>query len=389
MEFSANYICTHLGEEDAAQLNYGAVIPPIYATSLHVFDDMEGLLGFDPEQTGGKFIYGRVENPTVALLEQKIAALENADGALCFGSGMAAITSAILHCVKPGDHVVAVENAYGPARKFLDTQMKKFGVETSYIAGTSVEQFAQSMQTNTTLFYLESPTSMVMELQPLAEVAALAKANGIQTVIDNTWATPLYQQPLTLGITMSVHTISKYIGGHSDVIGGVLCGGKEVISQIQANERELYGGILGPFEGWLALRGLRTMPARLAQSARNAQAVAEFLEGHSRVGRVHYPGLASYTQYELAQRQLKGSSGLLSFELEGTAEESIQVANRLQLFRKGVSWGGFESLVCMPMYKYTEEEAHRRHGNRNLIRLYCGLEDQQELLRDVEQALEK
>lgn len=386
-EFSIDYICTHLGEENAADINYGAVIPPIFATSLHVFPDMEGLLGFNPQHPHGKYIYGRVENPTVWLLEKKLAALEKADGALCFASGMAAITSAVLHCVRPGDHIISITNAYGPARSFFETTLVKYGVETTYISGADPAEFEAHTKANTVMYYLESPSTAVMELQDLSAITQIAQANGIKTVIDNTWATPVYQQPLTMGVDIVVHTMSKYIGGHSDIIGGVLCAGAETIQQIKANERELLGGIIGPFEAWLAVRGLRTLSARLSQSSQNALAVASFLDAHPRVRRVNYPGIPSHPQYALACRQMSGCSGLLSFELDDTPENSIVFANRLNMFRKGVSWGGFESLVCMPMYKLTDEEATGRNSHRNLVRLYCGLEHQEDLLSDIARAL--
>lgn len=386
-DYSIDYICTHLGEENAADIHFGAVIPPIFATSLHVFPDMEGLLQFNPRQSTGKYIYGRVENPTVWLLEKKLAALEKADGALCFASGMAAITSAVLHCVKPGDHIVSINNVYGPVRTFFDTLLVKYGVEITYISGSDPTEFAANSRENTALYYLESPSTAVMELQDLSAIAETARNRGIKTVIDNTWATPIYQQPLTMGVDIVVHTMSKYIGGHSDIIGGVLCADSAIIEQIKASERELLGGIIGPFEAWLAVRGLRTMPVRLAQSGQNALAVAKLLDTHPRVRRVNYPGIRSHPQYPLARRQMSGCSGLLSFELDDTLENSIAFANRLKMFRKGVSWGGFESLVCMPMYKLTDQEAKLRNSDRNLIRLYCGLEDQEGLLSDIALAL--
>lgn len=381
------YICTHLGEENAAAVHLGAVVPPIFQTSLHVFDDIEDLLGYDVEDSRGRYFYGRVDNPTTVLLEQKLAALEAADGALCFASGMAAISAAILHAVRPGGHVVTVHNVYGPARSFLSGYLKRYGVEVSYVSGMESAEFERAIRPNTCLFYLESPTSAVLELQDLEAVSAIARAHGIMTAIDNTWATPIHQNPLQLGIDIVVHTMSKYIGGHSDIIGGALCARSEIISAVKTGERELIGGILGPFDSWLALRGLRTMPARLAQSGRSGRAVAAYLQSQARVRRVNYPGLEGTAQYELARRQMRGGCGLLSFELDGTVEQSMAFADRLRLFRKGVSWGGFESLVCMPMFKLGDEEARSRNANRNLIRLYCGLEDEQALLEDVEHAL--
>lgn len=386
-EYSNEYICTHLGEENAPGMNYGAVIPPVYATSLHVFDSVEALLGFDPNAPEGKFIYGRVDNPTTHLLEQKLAALEKADGALCFASGMAAITASILYCVKPGDHIVTIKNVYGPARTFVEKYLKDFGVSVTFISGMDASEFERSITSRTKMFYLESPSSAVMELQDLRAIAGIARAHGIKTAVDNTWATPINQRPLELGIDISVHTMSKYIGGHSDIIGGVLCASADIIRDIKSNERELIGGILGPFEAWLGLRGLRTMPVRLSRSGKNALAVARLLEQSPRVRRVNYPVLESHPQHELYLEQMSGGCGLLSFELDCPPEQAVAFANRLKLFRKGVSWGGFESLVCMPLYKLSDEEAENRNSARSLIRLYCGLEDRDDLLEDVANAI--
>lgn len=386
-EYNVDYICTHLGEENAPDVNCGAVVPPIYETSLHVFEDMKGLLGFDAANPCGRFIYGRVENPTVHLLEQKLAALEQTDGALCFASGMAALTAAIMYCVKPGDHVVTIKNVYGPIRNFLENYLKKFDVEVSFIQGIDVSEFEREIRPNTKMFFLESPSTAVLELQDLRAVAEIAKKHGIMTAIDNTWATPVYQKPLAMGIDISIQTMSKYIGGHSDIIGGVLCAREDIISGIKSNERELIGGIIGPFEAWLAIRGLRTMPVRLARSGENAAAVAKLLDESPRVLKVNYPGLESYPQHELAKKQMSGNSGLLSFELDGSPEDAIIFADKLKMFRKGISWGGFESLVCMPMYKLSDEEAKNRSSSRRLIRIYCGVEDKKDLLADIAAAL--
>lgn len=385
--YSVEYICTHLGEEDAANQNFGAVIPPVYATSLHVFEDIEGLLTYNPDDPGGRFTYGRVDNPTTCLLERKLAALEGAEGALCFGSGMAAISAAIMSAVRPGGHVVAVRNSYGPTKKFLADYLGSRQIETTFISGMDPAEFEAALRPNTTLFYLECPTSVVMELQDLRAVTDIAKKHGIRTAIDNTWATPVYQRPIELGVDMVMYTMSKYIGGHSDIIGGVLCSDAKTILQIKHEERELFGGILGPFESWLAIRGLRTFPERLAKSSSNGRAVAKLLEESGKIRRVNYPGMPSYPQNELAARQLSGASGLMSFVPDFSSEESKAFCNRLRLFRKGVSWGGFESLVCMPFYNISEEQAALQNGDRSLIRMYCGLENEADLLADVKQAL--
>ena len=386
MKFTPEYICTRFGEEGYEDKYHGAVIPPIAASSLHVFKEIEDYLGFDQGDPRGEYIYGRIGNPTVALLEKKIAALEGAGGALCYGSGMAAIKAAVLHCVSPGDHIVSVLNAYGPARDFFDTRLSKLGIEVTYVRGHDPSDFESAARSNTTLFYLESPSSLLMEMQDLEAVAAIAKKRGIKTVIDNTWATPLYQQPLSLGIDIVMHTMSKYIGGHSDIIGGVLCSDADTIQNSLFPARSLDGGILSPFEAWLTLRGLRTLPIRVKKSGESAMALAGFLEKSPHVKRVFYPGLASNPQADLAARQMSGFTGLLSFEPDASPEQSTRLVNSLSRFHIGVSWGGFESLAVMPMYKLSEKQAAECGGSRCLIRLYCGLEDTDELISDVSAA---
>jgi len=387
-QLTPEYICTHYGEEEFDDKYYGGVNPPIAATSLHVFRDVESYLNYSWEDSKGQFAYGRSGNPTVALLEKKIAALERTDGALCFGSGMAAITSAVMYCIKPGDHIISITNVYGPARRFFETTLSKWGVETEYVKGHCPSDFESAIRQNTAMFYLESPSSLTMDLQDLAAIAKIAKTHGIKTVIDNTWATPIYQQPFSLGIDIVVHTMSKYIGGHSDIIGGVLCSDSDTIKDINLTGRQTDGGILGPFEAWLCIRGLRTLPIRIKKSGENAMAVAKLLEGSPKVRKVNYPGLASYPQAELATGQMSGFTGLLSFEPYADPDRCIKFGNALKIFQTGVSWGGFESLFVMGMYKYSDEQALQFGSNRNLIRLYCGLEDTQDLIDDITNALE-
>ena len=387
LKYTPEYVCTHLGEEDIEDKYHGAVIPPIAASSLHVFEDIKSYLDFDIKDPRSRYIYGRSGNPTVALLEKKLAALEGAGGALCYSSGMAAIKMAVLHCVKPGDHIVSIRNAYSPARVLFDNVLSKAGVETTYVSGRDPSDFEAAARSNTSLFYLESPSSLLMELQDLKAVSAIAKDKGIKTVIDNTWATPIYQQPISLGIDIVVHSMSKYIGGHSDIIGGVICSDADTVRKIMSPERELDGGIISPFEAWLAIRGLRTLPVRIKKSGENAMAVAGFLENNQKVRRVFYPGLASCSQADLANRQMSGFTGLFSFEPDASPEQCARLVNSLRLFHIGVSWGGFESLVVMPMFKLSDEQAALHGGSRSLIRLYCGLEDANELIDDVSAAI--
>ena len=383
--YSDATICCHAGEEQPAAEH--AVIPPIFMTSLHTFDTIEEHLNYKPDSW--KFIYARCSNPTTALLEEKINALEKGQGCLCFASGMAAISAAILSCVKKNGHIVAVQNTYGPAHAFMTDYLKeKMNVETTYVRGDDPAQFEKAVRENTDLFYLESPSSVVLSLQDIPAVAQIAKAHGIKTVIDNSWATPLYQKPLTMGIDIVVHTMSKYIGGHSDIVGGAaVFADAEAKERARAIERELLGGILGPFESWLCIRGLRTLPARLALHQHYAGIIADRLYNHPKVKKLFWPGHPGFEQYELAKKQMSGFTGLMSIIPEGDFEAACRFCNALKIFRLGCSWGGFESLAIMPLGGATDEAAAEMGGARNLVRLYIGQEDAEDLWNDLEQAL--
>ncbi|MEM1484950.1 PLP-dependent aspartate aminotransferase family protein [Oscillospiraceae bacterium PP1C4] len=375
-------IATHLGDDYDQFL--GAVVPPVFMNSLHVFPTMEQYFEHDKYTD---FVYGRVSNPTVHIVEQKIAAMERASHAALFASGMAAATTAISVSCRAGSHVICLKNCYGPVVTFLEEYcIKKMNMQVTYVSGT-VEEIKNAMRSNTDLIILESPTSLVFEVVDLKKIAAIAKENGTYTYIDNTYCTPLYQKPITLGIDMVMHTLSKYLGGHSDLIGGVLACNNEELGRQILDCRELYGGTMGPQEAWLVMRGIRTLDVRLERHQETAMKVARYLEGHPRINKVHYPGLPSHPQYDLAQAQQTGSCGLLSFELNATKEEAVQVCNRLKLFKIGVSWGGFESLVVMPMYKRTPEQAAFYGTVNQLIRIHCGLEGAENLIADLEQAL--
>ena len=384
--YSDATICCHTGEERPAAEH--AVIPPIFMTSLHTFDTIEDYFNYTPDS--GRFIYARCSNPTTALLEEKINALEQGQGCLCFASGMAAISTAILSCVKKDGHIVAVQNVYGPAHTFMTAYLKeKMNVETTYVRGDDPEQFEKAIRKNTDLFYLESPSSVVLSLQDIPAIAQIAKAHGIKTVIDNSWATPLFQKPITMGIDIVVHTMSKYIGGHSDIVGGAAVFADAAAKEhARAVERELFGGILGPFESWLCIRGLRTLPARLALHQHNAGIIADRLYRHPKVKKLYYPGHPSFEQYELAKKQMSGFTGLMSIVPEGDFEAACRFCNALKIFRLGCSWGGFESLAVMPLAGVTEDVAAEMGGARNLVRLYIGQEDAEDLWNDLDQALD-
>lgn len=385
-QLNDDLILTHLG--DTYDKYFGAVIPPIFMNSLHVKKNMEDLNSVE-RFSEDDFIYGRESNPTVQLVEKKIAALEHGTMALCFASGMAATTSAVLSVCGAGDHVICIRNIYGPNKKFLDDYCgNKFHLATTYVRGDDLDEIQAAVRSNTKLILFESPVSAVFTVCDIEGIVKLAKSKGIRTLIDNTYCTPLYQKPLDMGVDFVMHTASKYLGGHSDLIAGVLTSkDTEAMRKIACGERELFGGILGPMEGWLMMRGMRTLQVRLQAHQAAALQVAEYLEKSEKVRRVNYPGLKSHPQRALIEKQQTGSSGLLSFELDADFETTVKFCNSIQVFQAGVSWGGFESLKCMPFYKSGEEEAAWHGSARNCIRLHVGLEGAESQLNALETAL--
>jgi cystathionine beta-lyase/cystathionine gamma-synthase len=368
---------------------YNAIVPPIFMNSLNVFKSIDDYYDCDNKDMD-TYVYGRVQNPTVRIVEEKIAALEHGTKAAVFGSGMAATTTAILSICKTGSNVVCLRNAYGPVKSFLNGYCTKhLNMTVTYVKGDCLQEYEEAITDHTDLVLLESPSSVVFSLQDIRGVVKIAKRHGAKTMIDNTFCTPIYQQPLDMGVDLSMHTLSKYMGGHSDVIGGVLAGKDEVLMNLMLDQRELLGGIMGPMEAWLVLRGLRTMEVRVAQHRQTALKVAQFLEQHPKVKCVYYPGLESHPQYELMKTQQSGNTGLMSFEINGTVDQAKAVVNSLTVFKIGVSWGGFESLACMPHLRQDEETNRWLGAGQGIIRLHCGLEGADNLIADLTSALDK
>lgn len=371
---------------------FGAVVPPIFQNSLFTFNTWDDIsAAFDDPVNN--CIYTRGRNPSVAMLEEKIAIISGGEKAKMFSSGMAAISSAILHYVKSGDHIITLKNIYGPASNFMNKYLRdKMNVEVTFLSGTDAEEFRTNIRPNTKLIYLESPATAVFSLQDIRAVAEIARENNIRTIIDNTWATPIFQKPIEMGIDLEVHSCSKYIGGHSDVIAGVVIGKAKDIDEIFLNEHALLGAKLAPFEAWLIMRSLRTLPIRMLRHQENSLRVAEYLENHPKIKSVFYPGLKSFPQYELAKKQMTGSTGLMSFILDCEELDKIKAfVNNLKLFKIGVSWGGHESLVFAPAIGYLKElppEQFKAMGiSLGTIRISVGLENKEDLVRDLDESL--
>ncbi len=382
MELS--YIINELaeGREDY----FRAIAPPIVQTSNFAFKTVDDLRkSFEDEYS--TWLYSRGRNPTVDILRTKLAALDAAEDCLVFNSGAAAIFAAVLANVKSGDHILSVRNPYTWARKMFEDILPRFQVSHSYIDGTEIANFEAAIQENTTVIYLESPSSWTYELQDLAVVATLAKEKGIVTIVDNSYCTPLYQQPIQLGIDLVLQSATKYISGHSDTVAGVLSGSRKMIERIFNSEYMNIGSGIQPFNAWLLIRGLRTLEARLERIDRTTKLIIPYLKANPRVERVIFPLDPSFPQYELAQKQLRGAGGLMTFVIKTQHCSTIETfCNSLQHILMAVSWGGHESLIIPKCAGMKPEQFEPSNQDHRMLRLYVGLESPEYLMQDLEQA---
>ncbi|WP_046119675.1 PLP-dependent transferase [Ensifer aridi] len=362
---------------------FDAVVPPIVQTSLFTFKDYDEMIAsYRGERV--RPIYTRGLNPTVRAFEEMLATLEGAEDAIGFASGMSAISSTVLSFVEPGDRIVAVKHLYPDAFRLFGTHLKRMRVEVTYVDGRDEEEVAKALP-GAKLFYMESPTSWVMDTHDVAALTALAKKQGIVTVIDNSWASPVFQQPISLGVDLVIHSASKYLSGHSDVVAGVVAGSKELIGRIRSEAYPYLGGKLSPFDAWLLIRGLRTLPIRMKAHERSALVIARRLAEHPLVEAVCHPGLGNKLPPGLS-----GTSGLFSFVFR----ESVDIrrfADHLEFFKLGVSWGGHESLV-VPGEVVLAQKAQPNSAvafgiSPRSVRLHVGLEGTEALWSDLEAAI--
>ena len=382
-----SYIINELAEDRENYFN--AVSPPIAQTSNFVFNKVADLSKAFEDEMGG-YLYSRGLNPTVEILRKKLAALDGAEDCLVFNSGAAAIFAGVFANVKSGDHIVSVKAPYTWAQRMFDVILPRFGITTTYIDGTKTSNWEQATKANTTLYYLESPNSWDFALQPIKEVAALAKSRGIITYIDNSYCTPLYQKPIEMGIDMAMQTATKYIGGHSDTLGGVLSGSKSMMKKIFDSEYLNIGSGIQPFNAWLLNRGLRTLPARIDRITKTSVEVLNFLKQHPKIERVIFPLDESFPQYKLAKQQMKGACGLMTIVMKTQKrDEIVKFCESLQHIMMAVSWGGHESLVIPKCSGIPVSDFDPSNPEHRYIRLYVGLEDADYLIKDLEQALGK
>lgn len=381
-----SYIINELGEDRENYFN--AVAPPIIQTSNFSFKSVDALRNAFKDEYS-TFLYSRGLNPTVSILSLKLAALDNAEDCLVFNSGAAAIFSAVLANVKAGSHIISVDRPYTWAQRMFNAILPRFDVSTSYIDGTDVENFKAAIKPETSIIYLESPNSWTYELQDLEQIAALAKAHSIITICDNSYCTPLYQRPLEYGIDLVLQSATKYIGGHSDVIAGVLSGKKNMIEKIFNSEYNTAGNGIQPFNAWLLLRGLRTLPSRLHTISITTRKVINFLKEHPKVEKVLFPFDPDFPQYDLARKQMTGACGLFTFILKASAyKQIINFSESLQHIMMAVSWGGHESLIIPWCAAIEPEEFDPQNEDHRMIRMYAGLEDSNYLISDLSQALD-
>jgi cystathionine beta-lyase/cystathionine gamma-synthase len=382
--FDLSYILNELGEDRSNYFN--AVAPPIVQTSNFRVNSVEELKNLFRDEYSG-YLYSRGLNPTVDILRKKLAALDEAEDCLVFNSGAAAVFVAVLANVSQGDHIISVKNPYTWVKKMFDLIFPRYGVETTYIDGNEIAQFENAKRPNTRFIYLESPNSWNFDIQDMEAVASFAKINRIITLLDNSYCTPLYQKPIPAGIDIAMQTATKYIGGHSDTLGGILTGSHSMMKKIFDCEYLGVGSGIQPFNAWLLLRGLRTLELRLDRISASTRMVLEYLKHHPMVESVLYPLDETFPQYYLAKKQMKNAGGLISFFVRAEKRQQIvRFCENLKHIMMAVSWGGHESLILPRCAGLENSEFNPLISDHRMLRLYVGLESPDYLIEDLEQS---
>ncbi|MFM8770850.1 MAG: cystathionine gamma-synthase [Candidatus Kapaibacterium sp.] len=376
MKFATKAI--HIGQEPEEKT--GAVTVPLFQTSTYAQHEIGRHTGFE---------YARTQNPTRFAWEDNLAAMEGGVDAFAFGSGLAAI-DAVMRLMSSGDHVVMAEDMYGGTFRLAEKILRRFGLDFSYVDMRDPMNVANAIRPNTKMIYTETPTNPMMTITDIAAISVIASQAGCHMVVDNTFATPYAQRPLELGASIVVHSATKYLGGHSDLVSGIVTTNDESIAEQLGFIQNAAGAVPGPFDCWLLLRSSKTLAVRMDRHSSNAQRIAEFCASHPSIHATHYPGLATHPQHELAKRQMSVFGGMISIEL-GSRERAIEVTNKLKLFTLAESLGGVESLVCHPVSmthgSIPKEQRERLGVTDGLIRLSCGIEDVEDLMADIEAAL--
>lgn len=370
----------------------GAHTPPIYQTSTFVFANAkQGAQRFAGEEGG--YIYSRLGNPTVNEFERKMALLEEGEEAVAFGSGMASISASILAFAQQGDHIVAQNCLYGCTHSFLTHMVKGFGIDVTFVDASDSSNIERAMQSNTKIIFIESPANPIMALTDIAAAAKIAHSKGARLIADNTFMTPYYQNPLQLGADLVLHSATKYIGGHGDVVAGVAVGKHEDMHHIRMTTQKDIGGITSPFDAWLLLRGLKTLALRMQRHEENAHIVANYLQLHPKVDQVYYPGLTTHPQHQLAQQQARGFGAMIAFELRGGLEAGITMMDNIELIHLAVSLGAVDSLIQHPASMthspLSPEERLDAGITEGLVRLSVGVENAQDIVEYLDAALDR
>ncbi|MBU1393977.1 MAG: methionine gamma-lyase [Gammaproteobacteria bacterium] len=377
----------HGGHEREA---FGALVTPLYQSATFVFESaQQGGERFAGNEQG--YIYTRLGNPTTAELERKMAILEGAEAAAATASGMGAVSAALLANLQMGDHLVASNAVYGCTYALMTTQFARFGIEVSLVDFSSVAEIEAAIKSNTKVIFCETPVNPHLQVFDLAAIATIAKRHQLVSIVDNTFMTPLLQRPLDFGIDLVIHSATKYLNGHGDVIAGIVCGSEEQLHKVKYEILKDIGAVISPHDAWLILRGLKTLDVRLQRHCDSAQRVAEFLAEHPSINRVYYPGLASHQGHKFIGQQMKRAGGVIAFELAANLEEAMAFVGHLSLFSIAVSLGDAESLIQHPASMthspYTPEARAAAGIGDNLLRISIGLEDCDDIIADLSQAL--
>ena len=369
----------------------GALTPPLHLTSTFAFETAEqGGEMFAGERQG--HVYSRISNPTNDLLEQRIAALENAEAGLATASGMGAITSALWTFLQPGDELITDKTLYGCTFAFMRHGLSRFGITVTHVDMSNPDELASAISSKTKIVYFETPANPNMRIIDIAAISAIARQAGARCIVDNTYATPVITRPIELGADIVVHSATKYLGGHGDVVAGLVVGKSEDIAEIRlVGMKDMTGAAIAPFNSMLVMRGLKTLKLRMRQHTESAGEVAQFLEQHSAVASVYYPGLASFEQHDLARQQMDQFGGMIAVELNGGFEAGINLMNRLNLIQRAVSLGDTETLIQHPASMthstYSQQERHDHGISDGLVRISVGLEEVEDLTADLDAAL--
>ncbi len=385
---SINTAAIHAGEESCPTT--GAVDTPIYQSTSFAFEDTnQGAAIFSHQKEG--YVYTRYSNPTLKALEQKISALELAEAAQVTATGMAAISTCVLSLIRKGDHVVSARSIYSAAFDLFSRKLPVWGIDVTFVKSAAGEDFGKAIKPNTRLLYLETPSNPVLNILDIGAIVSLARDRGILTIVDNTFATPFNTRPLEHGADLVIHSATKYFCGHGDAMGGAIVGKKSVIEEISVEFHRDLGGVMSPFNAWLILRGLRTLPLRMERHNDNALRIAEYLQNHPKVERVFYPGLPSHPGHEVARKQMRGFGGITSFIVRGGLEAGKHVLDSVQLCTLAVSLGDTRTLITHPAsttHVVVPREKRLEIGIYDgLIRMSVGTEDVQDIIDDLEQAL--